>query len=75
MISALKIVDKVITYQSVNTDFLEEVDFDILALGQDHVAERWQKAEEWCNEHGKKVVRLKRTHGICSSGIKRNIAR
>ena len=73
MISALKIVDKVITYQSVNTDFLEAVDFDILALGQDHIAERWQKAEEWCNEHGKKVVRLKRTQGICSSGIKKII--
>lgn len=75
MISALKIVDETIIYQNACPDFLETVDFDILALGEDHIAERWQKCVDWCNQHGKKVVRLKRTEGICSSDIKRELQR
>ena len=75
MISALKIVDEVITYQGISPEFLATVDFDILALGEDHVAERWQKAAEWCYNNGKEVVRLKRTKGICSSNIKKELAK
>ena len=51
--------------------FLEKVEFDILALGEDHIGTRWDKLSEWCNQKGKEVVRLKRTEGICSSEIKR----
>ena len=36
---------------------------------------RFNEVEQWCNEHGKKVVRLKRTPGICSSAIKDNLKR
>ena len=49
---------------------LEQIDFDILALGEDHKGERFDIATKWCEEHGKKVVRLKRTPGISSSQIK-----
>lgn len=73
MLSALKIVDSVIVYDSVCPEFLETIDFDILALGEDHVAERMQKCAEWCKEHNKKVVRLKRTQGICSTEIKKRL--
>ena len=73
MVSALKIVDEVITYEVISPEFLSKIDFDILALGEDHVAERWQKSAEWCLSNGKEVVRLKRTPGICSSDIKKNI--
>lgn len=72
MVSALKIVDEVITYDVISPDFLSNIDFDVLALGEDHVAERWQKSAEWCLANGKEVVRLKRTEGICSSNIKKN---
>ena len=71
----LRIVDKVIIFDSVLPEELEKIDFDILALGEDHVGERFEKVKEWCNIHGKKVVRLKRTEGICSSNIKKNIKR
>lgn len=71
MLEALRIVDKVITYEQVSVDTIEKIDFDILALGEDHRGGRFDEVENWCNEHGKKVVRLKRTPGICSSQIKK----
>lgn len=73
MINALKIVDEVITYEVISPEFLSKIDFDVLALGEDHVAERWQNSANWCLENGKEVVRLKRTEGICSSEIKKMI--
>lgn len=70
LISALRIVDEVVIYQALNPETLERVDFDILALGEDHRGGRFDAAVAWCDEHGKRVVRLKRTPGICSSVIK-----
>lgn len=73
ILSALRVVDEVIVYESVSPETLEKINFDILALGEDHVGGRFAIVENWCNEHGKKVVRLKRTPGICSSEIKREL--
>ncbi len=70
ILESIKEIDKVIVYDSLTPEYLETVDFDILALGEDHKGGRFQIAEEWCKNHGKKVVRLKRTPGICSSNIK-----
>lgn len=70
MIEALRIVDKVIIYQAIGVSILEQTDFDILALGEDHIGERFDIMVEWCRQHGKQVVRLSRTPGICSSQIK-----
>ncbi len=42
----------------------------VLALGEDHVGERFDKIVEWCDTNGKKVVRLKRTKGISSAIVK-----
>ena len=75
ILEALKLVDKVIVYDTLCPEYLETVDFDILALGEDHVGGRFDIAAKWCDDHGKKVVRLKRTEGICSSDIKKTIAR
>lgn len=75
IISALKIVDEVVIYQSVSEETLEKIDFDILALGEDHVGERFTVVENWCKNHGKQVVRLKRTPGICSSDIKSELGK
>ena len=41
MVSALKIVDEVITYEVISPEFLSKIDFDVLVLGEDHVAKRW----------------------------------
>lgn len=73
MIDALNIVDEVIKYDILCPETLEKIDFDILALGEDHVNGRFEIAENWCKEHNKKVVRLKRTPGICSSEIKKEL--
>lgn len=74
ILEALRIVDKVVVYDTVGVEALEKIDFDILALGEDHIGERFTIIENWCNEHGKRVVRLKRTPGICSSQIKNEIS-
>ena len=70
ILSALKPVDEVVVYERVGADALEKIDFDILALGEDHIGERFDEMTKWCDEHGKKIVRLKRTPNICSSEIK-----
>ncbi len=75
ILEALRVVDKVVVYETVSPEALEKIDFDILALGEDHVGGRFDVVEEWCRENGKEVVRLKRTPGICSSGIKKELER
>lgn len=73
MLRALKIVDKVVVYERFDPEFLQTADFDVLALGEDHRGGRFEEVELWCKTHGKKVVRLKRTEGICSSAIKNSL--
>lgn len=73
MLEALRVVDKVITYKTVCTEFLKGIDFDILALGEDHVGGRFDLVKDWCIKNNKKVVHLKRTPNICSSEIKNTI--
>ena len=75
MLRAIRDIDEVVVYETVTTDFLAGIDFDILALGEDHVGPRWDKIIDYCNEHNKKVVRLKRTPGICSTDIKLKLKR
>ena len=71
MLEALKIVDRVIVYDTLSPEILGKIDFDTLALGEDHHGGRFDIAEQWCYEHGKNVVRLKRTPNISSSDIKK----
>ena len=72
MIRALKVVDEVVIYQKICPEFLESIDFDVLALGEDHTSERFMVTADWCVNVGKEVVRMKRTPGVCSSSIKSN---
>ena len=73
MVKALKIVDQVVVYEVVGVEALEKIEFDILALGEDHIGERFEVIVNWCKQHDKKVVRLKRTKGISSSSIKEGL--
>lgn len=73
MIESLRVVDKVVVYQTVNADALKKIEFDILALGEDHIGARFDEITDWCQSHGKIVVRLKRTPGISSSEIKKRL--
>ena len=70
MIRALRMVDEVFIYDMLCEDVMESVDFDVLALGEDHRGERFAVIENWCHAHGKAVVRLRRTPGISSSLIR-----
>ena len=78
ILEALKIVDKVLVYNTVGIEALEMIEdnggFDILALGEDHIGERFDIITDWCIEHGKQTVRLKRTPGFTSSEIKDEIS-
>ncbi len=73
ILRALRVVDEVLVYQDVSVKTVERIDFDILALGEDHKGERFDKVVAWCKEKGKEVVRLKRTPGINSSSIKQRL--
>ena len=75
ILESLRCVDEVRVYDALCPEYLETVDFDILALGEDHKGGRFDIAEQWCLDHGKKVVRLKRTPGICSSDIKEELTK
>ena len=75
LLSSLKIVDKVLVYDTVCVDTIKKIDFDILALGEDHKGQRFDEIEQWCIENNKKIVRLKRTPGICSSDIKKELGK
>ena len=70
MISALRVVDEVITYENVD-ESIQKVDFDVFAIGGDQNHAGFQKAIAWCEANGKEVIRLERTPGICSSDIKK----
>ena len=73
MIEALRIVDEVFIYDTLNDATMERTDFDILALGEDHVGDRFDVIANWCLAHGKDIVRLKRTPDISSSTIKKDV--
>ena len=70
ILKELRVVDKVCVYDTVSSETLEKIEFDILALGEDHKGNRFDAVEKWCKDHGKKVIRLKRTPGIASSQLK-----
>ena len=73
LVGALRVVDEVVTYTDIDVT-IKNIDFDVFAIGEDQNHYGFQRAIKWCNEHGKRVVRMKRTPGICSSGIKRRLS-
>lgn len=75
ILEAVKCVDEVVVYDIVNTETLKKIDFDVLALGEDHRGARFDEVEAWCIENGKEIVRLKRMSGISSSEIKDQMTR
>ena len=75
MLEALRVVDQVVVYQTVGAAALERIDFDVLALGEDHRGSRFDEITAWCERNGKQVIRLKRTPGIASSEIKQALTR
>lgn len=73
MIKAIRYVDEVITYIDVDK-IVQEVDFDVFVTGPDQIHAGFQRAIQWCEEHGKEHIVLGRTDGISSSELKAKIA-
>ena len=72
MVKAIRYVDDVITYEAVD-DIVKTADLDIFVTGPDQTHEGFQRAIQWCKEHGKEHVVLPRTEGISSSWLKEQI--
>ena len=69
MVSSIRYIDHVITYEDVD-EIVKNVDFDIFAKGPDQIHAGFQRAVEWCKEHGKEVVIIPRTEGISSTMLR-----
>lgn len=69
MIAALRYVDKVVSYTSVD-DTIKMLSFDKFVVGPDQNHAGFQRAKEWCRENGKEVIELPRTEGISSSFLR-----
>ena len=66
VVSAIRYVDKVITYADVDKD-IRNIDFDILIKGPDQIHDGFKRAEQYCKENNKEIVTIPRTEGISSS--------
>lgn len=73
MIKAIRYVDEVITYTDVDK-IVQDVDFDVFVTGPDQCHPGFQRAIQWCEEHGKEHIVLARTDGVSSSELKAKIA-
>lgn len=73
MIKSIRYVDEVITYTDVDK-IVQEVDFDVFVTGPDQCHAGFQRAIQWCEEHGKEHIVLGRTDGVSSSELKAKIA-
>lgn len=69
MIRSLRSVDRVVPYGDIDVS-IKQYDFDVFAIGGDQLHSGFQRAVKWCEEHGKRVVRMSRTPGISSSELR-----
>lgn len=73
MIKSVRYVDEVITYTDVDK-IVQEVEFDVFVTGPDQCHAGFQKAIQWCEEHGRDHIVLGRTDGVSSSELKSKIS-
>ena len=74
MIKSIRYVDEVITYTDVD-NIVQNVDFDVFVTGPDQCHKGFQRAIQWCEEHGKEHIVLGRTDGVSSSELKAKISK
>lgn len=70
MLETLRTIDSVVPYDKVGADAVNNVDFDVLAVGPEHTNERFQRLFAWCSENNKDVVVIPRTEGISTTRLK-----
>lgn len=69
MVKSIRYVNDACVYKDVDVD-IQNIDFDIFAKGPDQNHAGFQRAVEWCKEHGKEVVVIQRTEGISSTMLR-----
>ena len=71
IVSNIKAVDKCIIVSTLNKlDILNEVDYDVVFIGDDWKGnERWNKTEKELSRIGKGVIYLPHTNGISSTKL------
>ena len=69
MVGSIRYVDMVVCYDDVDQS-IKSIDFDVFVKGEDQTHLGFQKAVEWCRNHGKEVIVLERTKGISSTQIR-----
>ena len=69
MVSSIRYVDDVIIYNDIDQD-IQKIDFEVFAKGPDQNHAGFQRAVDWCKEHGKEVVVIPRTEGISSTMLR-----
>ena len=69
MISALRYVDQVVPYGDID-ESIQQIEFDMFAIGGDQIHAGFQRAVAWCEANGKEVVRMSRTQGISATQIR-----
>ena len=69
ILGAIRLIDEVVPYSQISED-IQNIDFDIFAVGGDQNHAGFQQAIAWCKANGKEVITLSRTPNICSSQIK-----
>lgn len=72
MVEQCRYVDQVVLYTDVDK-IVQELDFDIFVLGSDQTHEGFQKAERYCSEHGRRIIRLPRTKGVSATVLRERL--
>lgn len=69
MVSAIRWVDEVVTYNNVDLD-IQHIDFDVFAKGPEQQHAGFQRAVAWCEANGKLVVIIPRKESISSTMLR-----
>lgn len=72
IIRSLRFVDLAVPYEAVDTR-IAEIEFDVFAKGPDQCHAGFQRAIQFCAEHGKRVVTLPRTRNISASALRKGL--
>lgn len=74
LVKSISYVDEVVIYNQID-ETIQDIDFDILAVGPDQNNQHFKKAIEFVKSLNKEVIVLPRTENISSSKLREKIAK
>lgn len=72
MVEQCRYVNQVVLYADVDK-IVRELDFDVFILGGDQTHTGFQRAEQYCLEHGRRIIRLPRTKGVSATVLRERL--